>query len=631
MLLLKLQILSNKAAQWVGWCKHRLAILSSIRKPGRILKQTYALPEGVIAQVISSDICDIIRIWGGGVTGIICHPRSQNEVDVYVIPAGLYGQPAMDVTAIKGGWATDKDGNFVELTTTYDYPLVDADNASFLLSGETDVDTGKFLDKQGDYGNIYWHNNDVDNLSIISYKGIPTRHFMLTQQDTITGADFAIFGQGVCIYKEGVLLTYSRKGQDGNPEAICGIAELDGEIICITYSGVSIYQGEEWIDIPIVGWLSSSAWFFDSTGKKAVNSAGTYILTFTKADDGTITGSQTINYIPPGGNFLYLTSTMGSGGSTAEYHADGITQETCFELTADGAISKLVMVGSLTATCEYSSDSSSSYADWSIYGGGECTVTIEGPDSNGIVCAGISGSPPGAECGPTTCSFSGASQIGSTCCAIIPNAGCYPTNETMTVSATFTGPGFSCSGSKTFTVMAKAGHWSSPGSCSASYLTGDKSVTGHTPCYHETMVEGYDPGSCTGDQTDTGPTMCETFEDWGPGGFGSYDGGYTSSQGTYTQYVKLFAGINFAGGSPPCFCEYNVGAAWANIVNKQSSSWSGYYYVQDHGPCAGKVFPWGSDWCDTYPHYPYGVPMSFTSYSGYNTRGGTVTYTWICT
>jgi hypothetical protein len=626
---LKLQILSEQAAEWRDWCKHQLYILSSMRPKGHTYVKTYPLPNGIKAQIISSDVCDTIRIWGG-LTGIICHPRSQNEVDTYVIPAGLSGQPAMDVIAIKGGWTTDEDGNFVELTTSYDYPLIDADNASFLLSGETNVDTGEFLNAEGNYGNIYWHNNDADDLSIISYKGIPTRHFPLSQQDTINGADFATDGRGYTIYKEGVALTNARNGVDEVPEAICGVAELDGEVICCTSSGVSVYQNEVWVTIPIVGWVSSSAWFFDSTGTKAVNSAGTYTLTLIKAEEGSITGTQSVNYVQPESNFLYLTTTTETGGSSVEYHADGIMQESCFELKTNGDVAKLNMVGSLVATSEYASDSSSSFADWAIYGGGACVVTVTGPDSNGIVCASLSGSHPGSECGPTTCSFTGATQIGSTCCATIPNAGCYPDNETMTVSATITGPGFSCSGSKTFTVAAKAGHWSTPGDCSAYFLSGTKSIVDRTPCYDGETIVGYDPGTCQDNQTDTGPTLCETFEDYAPGGFGAYDGGHTSSQGTWTQYVKLAAHRNFVGATPPCYCSYDTGASWANIVGETSGGAALYYYVRQTDPCAGKVFQRLGSWCGV--KYTANDPsMTYVTYNGYNTRGGTVIYTWICT
>jgi hypothetical protein len=605
-------------------------IIQAVSSYGREQINIYCVPRGVVVplEIVEEKVF---------VGGFICHPRSQNEVDVYVVPAGLYGQPAMDVVAIDGGWTKDKEGVFTELVTTYDYPLVDSDNASFLLTGGEggkEIISGYFLGGNGDYGNIYWHNNKTDDtLSIVSYKGIPTRHFPLTQQNNITGADFATNGLGYAIYKNGVLLINSRIGYDGSSEAITGIAELDGQVICCTSSGVAIYQGgdKKWVDIPIIGWVTDVAWFFDSTGTKAINSTGTHILTFVKDDDGKITGSQSVNYVQPTGNFLYLTSTLQTGGSTAEYHADGITQESCFELKANGDVGKLNMVGSLVATSEYASDSSSSYADWAIYGGGSCTVTIDGPDINGIVCASLTGSPPGAECGPITCSLTGATLIAGTCCGTLPNAGCYPTNETITVTASFSGSGFSCSGSKTFTVAAKAGHWSSPGICSAFYLTGAPSITGQTPCYNGGTVEGYDPGACTGTQSDQGPTMCETFDDWGPGGFGAYDGGHTSSLGTYTQYIKLLASLNYTGGSPPCFCAYGLGATYANIVDEHTVSWSGYYYVQTTGPCAGKVFPWGGDWCSTDQHAPYGVPMSYTSKSGSNMHGGTVTYSWICT
>jgi len=463
-MLLKLQILSTDGAKWVGWCKNRLVALSSMRKSGQIFKKTYVLPDKIFAQIISSDFCDIIRIWGGGVTGIICHPRSQNEVDTYVIPAGLYGQLAMDVTAIKGGWAADEDDNFAELTTRYAYPLVDADNASFLLSGGTAVDTGEFLDKEGNYGNIYWHNNDVNNLSIISYKGTPTRHFPLTQQGAVTGADFATDGQGYTIYKGGVALTNTRNGADGNPEAICGAAELGGEVMCCTSSGVSIYQGEEWVNIPIAGWIPGSTWFFDSTGKNAINSSGSHTLTFVKADDGTITGTQSVSYIPLPG-LMHFGVTQTAQKTTYDYAAPELIEKSCFELKATGETSNLSATGFLSIKSEYFRSSDVRYADIVVYNDGSIYAVSLAYDGIETVCAillknGLPASPPGLACGPLTYSFSNANQIGNSACAIVdPSILCCHDASVITVGVNIAGPGVSASGSIDITTIAKAGSW----------------------------------------------------------------------------------------------------------------------------------------------------------------------------
>src|SRR5271157_4711800 len=108
---LKLRILttSNQAEQWVGWLKHQLNALTLMRSPGQILKKSYALSQGIMAQVFSSDFCDIITIWGG-IGGFISHPRSSLHL------GGITGD-GKDLTAESG----------------YPFPLIDGDGGSAVI------------------------------------------------------------------------------------------------------------------------------------------------------------------------------------------------------------------------------------------------------------------------------------------------------------------------------------------------------------------------------------------------------------------------------------------------------------------------------------------------------------------
>ncbi len=606
---LKLELLTSKGTEWIGLCKHRLHMMSVMRKPGAILKQTYYLPKGVMAQVISSDVCDIIRIWGGGLTGIICHPRSKDQATLYVIPAALPGQEAISVIAIVGGWHTDKDGNFVELTSNFDYPLVDSDNASFLFSGEDSVKSGGFLGSEGNYGNIYWHNNDKSNLSVISYKGIPTRHFMLDQQGAINGADFATDGQGICLYKSGIFLTYTRKGQDGKNEVVNGAAELEGEVICCTPSGVSILQGSKWVDIPIIGWVASPAWYFDSTGKKAINSEGTRILTFQKADNGSVTGVQTANYVPATNKYLYLTSSGQTGYSSLEYNSDKISQDSCFELKANGDIVNLSVIASLTAKSEYKSSASKSFADYAIYDDGKKYIVTLTYDGNVTVCAGLAnldGSPasfpPGVACGPFTYSFTGATQIGNTSCAKLdPTSACCPNAVVMNVSATITGPGVDATGSRDITTVAKAGSWVMT-SCNLEWVTYD--IGAAPPC------------GCTSltDTTDNAYYMAHGL----PSYSAALDPVYSPCGGTKTQeftrsgsYVRDIIGGGLPVAHSGCNPPFNFVSIGTDVIG---------------GGCA-LVFGGEGD--------PCGMPGEYYCIQNVNEYGaqysiGTVTYTWVC-
>ena len=142
---LKLQIMSVKGAIWVGWCKQRLMQITHFRKPGVILHKTYVLPKGIMAQIISSDICDIIRIWGGVAAGFICHPRSDS------FPGGV----------------SSKDGK--PISAVYAYPLVDNDHGSVVLTpnGSNPVAWTDSRDVEN-YGNNDWLGDDG---TVLSWRG----------------------------------------------------------------------------------------------------------------------------------------------------------------------------------------------------------------------------------------------------------------------------------------------------------------------------------------------------------------------------------------------------------------------------------------------------------------------------
>lgn len=117
-------------------------------------------------------------------SGVIFHPRSGVIENIpYTIYDANTGQPTTQYTAgVAGGW---KNGNEV-LTTKYVFPLVDDDNASFLISKESANETGEFPAPDDKYGNLYWIGN-TDDLDILSWRGTPTRHFRLPNNYDIPG------------------------------------------------------------------------------------------------------------------------------------------------------------------------------------------------------------------------------------------------------------------------------------------------------------------------------------------------------------------------------------------------------------------------------------------------------------
>ena len=147
---LKLQILSVKGAQYEGECRHKLAELTIIRLSmlARGKKRSYKVflffGKGVMAEVIASGVCDIIRIWGGVAVGFICHPRSDS------FPGGI-----------------TPDGK--SISAVYAYPLVDNDHGSVVLTpnGSNPVTWTTATDVEN-YGNNDWLGDDG---TVLSWRG----------------------------------------------------------------------------------------------------------------------------------------------------------------------------------------------------------------------------------------------------------------------------------------------------------------------------------------------------------------------------------------------------------------------------------------------------------------------------
>ena len=290
---LKLQILSAKGAEWEGWCRHRLEAFRIIRSPGRIIKQSYSLPKGIMAQIICSDICDIIRIWGGAVSGFICHARSD------LFPGGV--KP--DGTAI---------------SAVYPYPLVDNDHGSTVLtSGGKPPVWGASRDVEN-YGNIDWLGTDG---KAISFRGPSSRQFPL--DPTISYPGFTVFDESVGdllpvdyftpfspnVYSEGNI-SKTMKGKVTGVSSLYTVVSMNYRGMTNPDGGVGGFYDEVWTADKRIGWRSgdrpSICWFFNQTGDKAVNgntelsvaittdSLGkvNYIVTFSQLD----IGSGTSNY-----------------------------------------------------------------------------------------------------------------------------------------------------------------------------------------------------------------------------------------------------------------------------------------------------------------------------------------------
>jgi hypothetical protein len=251
---LKLQIVSESGVQWVRWCKIKLNALTELRhKQGsKVLKKIYILPGNIIAEIISADVCDTIRI-SGGFTGVICHPRSGVIQSIpyteYVSTPGFGSSPVVQSTlGVTGGW---KDGKTL-LNTQYVFPLDDTDNASFIITDNVEgVFDGYFAGSESLYGNLYWTNGEIDEdkIVVLSWKGTPTRHFRLPSNIEIPGSsilegiipgtiedtpEYTSFG--VILYQDGELYKESPKYNwpNGGPNQ-CLILGAMQDMAGITY------------------------------------------------------------------------------------------------------------------------------------------------------------------------------------------------------------------------------------------------------------------------------------------------------------------------------------------------------------------------------------------------------------
>jgi hypothetical protein len=121
---------------------------------------------------------DFVAVSGG----VILHPRSGAIQNLEYTEYTYNSETGITTTVyssagVIGGW---KNGTEV-LNTSFIYPLVDADDASFLVfSSANQSFRGKFLNAVGNYGNLYWCNDKQDpDYETLSWRGTPTRHFRL--------------------------------------------------------------------------------------------------------------------------------------------------------------------------------------------------------------------------------------------------------------------------------------------------------------------------------------------------------------------------------------------------------------------------------------------------------------------
>jgi hypothetical protein len=245
--------------------------------------------DGVEIYIRASKYGHLIRITESD-TGFICHPRDNTN------PGGA------------------KPGGVAVTPTSYQYPLVDDDHASSVLSW--DGETWAVSSEVENYGNLDWKGPDGETLS---WRGPCGRQFAMdstanypgfTAFDYLDGSEVEHYTPYQrYVYQSGESL---KEFPEGTRVLGCGLN--GGILVCVVsvdYSGRTNPDGgtggfydEVWRGDTRIGWATSSRpsvpWFFNSTGTEAV--CGQRKLSI--AEDSSVT---------------FSTLSAGSGTETVQY------------------------------------------------------------------------------------------------------------------------------------------------------------------------------------------------------------------------------------------------------------------------------------------------------------------------
>ena len=246
--MLKLQILTDIDYQWVGWCKKKLVALTDMRNRMGVpvLKKSYYLPNNILAQIVSWDLCDIIRITGGGVSGFICHARNN------AYPGGI-------------------DFNKAPIFPVYAYPLIDNDHGSFVLNSD-DATPPNWTSSRDveNYGNLDWIGTDG---TVISWRGPGGRLLAMNALNNYPG--LTVFDHETLDGTQYFTPYQSEVYQSGDvlyqfPDGTKVIGATDTYVVILALPNVEVWRGtkEKIGSAPVLG---ISPFVFNQAGTEAVS------------------------------------------------------------------------------------------------------------------------------------------------------------------------------------------------------------------------------------------------------------------------------------------------------------------------------------------------------------------------
>lgn len=424
--------------EYLGWAKQKLAALerSRLEVGSPLLTQTHHPDSGVGVYIRSSATGNLIRITAAA-SGFICHPRDTTN------PGG----------AKPGG---------VAITPTYQYPLVDDDHGSRVLTW-ADEEWSVSSDVEN-YGNLDWMGPGGE---VVSWRGPAGRQFAMDRLLSFPGFtewdgadlehDYYTPYRNL-VYQGGEVIEEFLSGYK-----VLGAALAGGSLVCVVgvdYTGIENPDGgtggfydEVYAGGTRIGWQSASRpsvpWFFDSTGLAAVSA------------NRKLTISEDLTEV----SFENLDS--GSGTQTNEYTGSndwGVTKTGSWPMFRDYADTVLQAITLTVFFDEGSVHTGSSDEDYDdlpvMYSGVPPNLlTITGPDAATVgaeydyTIMGLEGFVPCDEY-EIEWSFSGGTIVNGKITSI---TGC----GSETITATVSGGGFELSGSKR--VRLPSGMWVSDG------------------------------------------------------------------------------------------------------------------------------------------------------------------------
>jgi len=438
--MIRFEILDNGdiAAQYLEYAKNQFDTLDGTVK-------NIALDDCII-RIRKYDSEDgVIQFITEGISGFVFHPRT-GSVEYVSLFGGEINTPI-----IRGGWGYNTTTKSIEaLTTSCVFPIIDSDNASFLMTPDGGISNVEHLLENSGYGNFYTVADDI----VYSWKGSPNIHSQVSCQFPIpcVGDGRSCSGFYHNIYSGGVVVGVGPKV--GSSFAyILGLRFIDG----VFYAVVNYEEGSTLITALVSTKtfdLIGTNWDVILTSSLRYPDLPWYIINSTSAvcsNGDTLTAKKQ--------HVLSKTLAGTADGSSITYVA---TTESLYE--GDTLFSTLVVYhnNQYSVRGDSTQDTSTERKSRSEFLPDTVQITRNGSQ---FCAAAINSEGHPWFCSPCTSTVTWSGPViatEGTNCAVLESE-CYPPGTyDITVGATIRCGEVSVSGSVTIQIVGSAGFWGNP-------------------------------------------------------------------------------------------------------------------------------------------------------------------------